>query len=222
MFGGFRKFIMRGNVVDLAVAVVIGGAFTLVVNSLVDDVINPILAAIVGKPDFSDLTITIRDSTIMYGSFITAIINFLLVAAAIYFFIIVPMNRMTARLQAGQGTPDPDTKQCPECRQHHTDRRHPLCILRHLPGGQIVAGCSCADGVDPESGQFEGETRPRHSPRPRFDSNRFCLRSRDSGPRHPLTCTVRRGQPVAPSGRGERSVTSITLPSPSVTRMRIL
>jgi len=115
MLEGFRKFIMRGNVADLAVAVVIGGAFTLVVNSLVDDVINPILAAIIGKPDFSDLTITIRDSTIKYGSFITAIINFLLVAAAIYFFIIVPMNKMTARLQAGQGTPDPDTKQCPEC-----------------------------------------------------------------------------------------------------------
>ena len=75
---------MRGNVIDLAVAVVIGAAFTLVVNSLVDDIINPILAAIVGKPDFSDLTITIRDSTITYGNFITAIINFLLVAAAIY------------------------------------------------------------------------------------------------------------------------------------------
>src|ERR671913_2077702 len=88
MFEGFRKFIMRGNVIDLAVAVVIGAAFTLVVNSLVEDIINPLLAAIVGKPNFSDLTITIRDATITYGNFITALINFLLVAAAIYFVVI--------------------------------------------------------------------------------------------------------------------------------------
>lgn len=115
VFEGFRKFIMRGNVIDLAVAVVIGAAFTLVVNSLVEDIINPLLAAIVGKPDFSDLTITIRDATIMYGSFITALINFVLVAAAIYFVIIKPMSIMMARLEAGKGTPEPDTKQCPEC-----------------------------------------------------------------------------------------------------------
>lgn len=115
MFEGFKKFIMRGNVIDLAVAVVIGAAFTAVVNSLVEDIINPILAAIVGKPDFSDLTITVRDSTIMYGSFITAIINFLLVAAAIYFLVVKPMNMAMARMEQGKGTVDPDTKQCPEC-----------------------------------------------------------------------------------------------------------
>lgn len=115
MFDGFKKFIMRGNVIDLAVAVVIGAAFTGIVNSLVEDIINPILAAIVGKPDFSDLTISIRDSTIMYGSFITAVINFLLVAAAIYFAIVKPMNAMMARMEQGKGTPHPDTKQCPEC-----------------------------------------------------------------------------------------------------------
>jgi len=115
MFDGFRKFIMRGNVIDLAVAVVIGAAFTLVVNSLVEDIINPLLAAIVGKPDFSDLTITVRDATIMYGSFITALINFALVAAAIYFVIVKPMNMMMARLEQGKGTPDAETKQCPEC-----------------------------------------------------------------------------------------------------------
>ncbi len=115
MFDGFRKFIMRGNVIDLAVAVVIGAAFTLVVNSLVEDIINPLLAAVVGKPDFSDLTITVRDATITYGNFITALINFLLVAAAIYFLIVKPMNMMMARLEAGKGTVDEDTKQCPEC-----------------------------------------------------------------------------------------------------------
>jgi large conductance mechanosensitive channel len=115
MFEGFRKFIMRGNVIDLAVAVVIGAAFGAVVTSLVDDIINPLLAAIVGKPDFSDLTISVRDATIMYGSFITAIINFLLIAAAIYFVVVMPMNKMNERLEKGKGTPDPDTKQCPEC-----------------------------------------------------------------------------------------------------------
>ena len=115
MFDGFRKFIMRGNVVDLAVAVVIGAAFTLVVNSLVADIINPILAAIVGKPDFSDLTISIRDSTITYGNFITALINFVLVAAAIYFVVVKPMNMMQERLDRGKGTAEPETKQCPEC-----------------------------------------------------------------------------------------------------------
>lgn len=115
MFDGFKKFIMRGNVIDLAVAVVIGAAFTQVVNAVVDGLINPILAAIIGKPNFDDLTITIRDSTIMYGTVITAVINFLLVAAAIYFLIVKPMNMMMARLDEGKGTPDPETKQCPEC-----------------------------------------------------------------------------------------------------------
>lgn len=115
MFDGFKKFIMRGNVVDLAVAVVIGAAFTQVVNSLVEGIINPLLAAIVGKPNFDDLTITIRDSTIMYGTFLTAVINFLLVAAAIYFIIVKPMNMALDRLNEGKGSPDPDTKQCPEC-----------------------------------------------------------------------------------------------------------
>ena len=115
MLDGFKKFIMRGNVIDLAVAVVIGAAFTQVVNSVVDGLINPILAAIVGKPNFDDLTITIRDSAIMYGTVITAVINFLLVAAAIYFIIVKPMNMMMERMDAGKGTPDPDTKQCPEC-----------------------------------------------------------------------------------------------------------
>lgn len=115
MLDGFKKFIMRGNVIDLAVAVVIGAAFTQVVNAVVDGLINPLLAAIVGKPNFDDLTITIRDSAIMYGTVITAVINFLLVAAAIYFIIVKPMNIVMERMEAGKGTPDPNTKQCPEC-----------------------------------------------------------------------------------------------------------
>lgn len=115
MFEGFRKFIMRGNVIDLAVAVVIGAAFGALITSLVDDIINPLLAAIVGKPDFSDLTIGIRDATITYGNFITAVINFLLIAAAIYFLVVKPMNMMQERLDRGKGTEEPETKQCPEC-----------------------------------------------------------------------------------------------------------
>jgi large conductance mechanosensitive channel len=115
MFDGFKKFIMRGNVIDLAVAVVIGAAFTGVVDGLVEGIINPLIALIVGKPDFSDLTFTIRDTTFFYGTFITALINFLLVAAAIYFVIVKPMNVMMARLDAGKGTEEPETKQCPEC-----------------------------------------------------------------------------------------------------------
>lgn len=115
MLDGFKKFIMRGNVVDLAVAVVIGAAFTNVVNGLVEGLINPLIALIVGKPDFSDLTFTISDTVFYYGTFLTAVINFVLIAAAIYFLMVKPMNMMQARLDEAGGTPDPTTKQCPEC-----------------------------------------------------------------------------------------------------------
>jgi large conductance mechanosensitive channel len=102
---GFREFIMRGNVVDLAVAVVIGGAFTLVVGALVKDIITPIIAAIAGKPNFAALTFTIHKSKFFYGDFINQVLNFLLVAAAIYFFVIVPIKKMAEirarRLAAG-------------------------------------------------------------------------------------------------------------------------
>ena len=83
----FRKFVMRGNVLDLAVAVVIGVAFNAVVNSLVNDVIMQLIAAIVGKPDFSDLTFTINDAVVRYGSFLTALINFLIIAATLFVII---------------------------------------------------------------------------------------------------------------------------------------
>ena len=106
MLKGFREFIMRGNVVDLAVAVVIGGAFTLVVGALVKDIITPIIAAIAGKPNFAALTFTIHKSKFFYGDFINQVINFVLVAAAIYFFVIVPIKQLAEirarRLAAGQ------------------------------------------------------------------------------------------------------------------------
>jgi len=113
--GGFKKFLLRGNVVDLAVAVVIGGAFGAVVAALVKDLITPIVAAIVGKPDFSALTFTINDSKFLYGDFINACLAFLFVAAAIYFFVVVPMNAINARIAKGQAPPDPTTKSCPQC-----------------------------------------------------------------------------------------------------------
>jgi large conductance mechanosensitive channel len=108
MLKGFREFIMRGNVVDLAVAVVIGTAFTAVVTALVKDLLTPIIAAIFGKPDFSNLTFTANKSTFRYGDFINAAINFVLIAAAIYFFVIVPikkLNEMRARRRAA-GEPE--------------------------------------------------------------------------------------------------------------------
>jgi large conductance mechanosensitive channel len=106
MLKGFKEFIMRGNVVDLAVAVVIGGAFGAVVTALVADIITPIIAAIGGQPDFSKLTFTINKSTFLYGSFINALISFLIIAAAIYFLVVLPLNKLAerraARLAAGQ------------------------------------------------------------------------------------------------------------------------
>lgn len=112
MFKGFREFIMRGNVVDLAVAVVIGAAFGAVVKAFVDNIITPIIAAIFGQPDFSGLFFTVNGSVFRYGLFINAVVSFLLIAAAIYYVVIVPMNRMAEMRRRGQ---DPDTKECPEC-----------------------------------------------------------------------------------------------------------
>ena len=115
MLKGFRDFIMRGNVVDLAVAVVIGAAFGAVITAFVADIITPLIAAIFGQPDFSQLTFTINGSKFMYGAFINAVISFLLIAAAIYFVVVVPMNKLAERRARGQAPADATTKQCPEC-----------------------------------------------------------------------------------------------------------
>jgi large conductance mechanosensitive channel len=95
MLKGFKEFIMRGNVVDLAVAVVVGTAFSAVVAALVKDLVTPIVAAVVGKPDFSNLTFTINKSKFFYGDFINAALQFVLVAAAIYFFVVIPIKKLT-------------------------------------------------------------------------------------------------------------------------------
>jgi large conductance mechanosensitive channel len=115
MFKGFKEFVMRGNVVDLAVAVVMGGAFGAVVTALVKDLITPIIAAVVGKPDFSGIVFTINGSKFPIGDFINAAVGFLLVALAIYVFVVAPMNALTARLRRGEAPPDPTSKKCPEC-----------------------------------------------------------------------------------------------------------
>jgi large conductance mechanosensitive channel len=112
---GFRQFIMRGNVVDLAVGVVIGGVFGAVVKGLVDSLINPFIALLFGKPDFSGIKFDINGTLFPIGNFITALVMFLLTAAAIYFFVVLPLNAFTARLKRGEVPPDPTTKKCPEC-----------------------------------------------------------------------------------------------------------
>ena len=115
MLKGFKQFVFRGNVLDLAVAVVIGGAFGAVVTALVKDLVTPLVAAVFGKPDFSAIAFTFNQSTFLIGDFINAIVSFLLIATAVYFVIVVPVNAMTARLNRGQAPPDPTRKSCPEC-----------------------------------------------------------------------------------------------------------
>ncbi|MDR3765257.1 MAG: large conductance mechanosensitive channel protein MscL [Acidobacteriota bacterium] len=115
MFKGFRDFILRGNVVDLAVGVVIGAAFGAVVTSFTKDLLTPAIAAVVGKPDFSAIAYTVNGSKLMVGNFINAIISFLLVATAVYFAVVMPMNAVLARVNKSAPAAAPTTKPCPEC-----------------------------------------------------------------------------------------------------------
>ena len=115
MLKGFKQFLMRGNVVDLAVAVVIGAAFGGVVDALVKDLLTPIIAAVVGKPDFSAIQFTVNGSQFLIGAFINAVLSFVFVAAAIYFFVVTPMNMINERRKRGEAPADPTTKTCPEC-----------------------------------------------------------------------------------------------------------
>ena len=110
----FREFILRGNLVDLAVAVVIGAAFGAVIAALVADIITPLIAAIGGKPDFSGLTFSINGSKFKYGDFINALITFVIIAAVVFFFVIKPVNHLLERMRPGQAVDEP-TRPCPEC-----------------------------------------------------------------------------------------------------------
>ena len=102
MLKGFKTFIMRGNVVDLAIAVVIGAAFGAVISSFVADILTPLIAAIFGKPNFADLSFTINHSVFLYGALVNAIITFAAIAAAVYFFLVAPLNHLAARRAAGR------------------------------------------------------------------------------------------------------------------------
>lgn len=113
LVNGFKEFVLRGNVLDLAVAVVIGAAFTALVNSMVADIITPILGALGGQPDFSGLTYTINNSELRYGLFINAVIAFLIIAAVLYFIIIRPMNALMVRAKPKANEPTPAV--CPNC-----------------------------------------------------------------------------------------------------------
>ena len=105
MLKGFKEFIARGNVVELAVAVVMGAAFSAIVNALVADIITPLITAIFGKPNYADMILTVHKSKIMYGSFINAVISFLLVAIGVYFFIVLPINKLNERGRVRRGLP---------------------------------------------------------------------------------------------------------------------
>ena len=109
---GFKAFILRGNLVELAVAFVMGLAFAAVVNSLVDNLVMPVIAMIIGKPDFSNLTFTINDAVFRYGAFITAVIQFVAIAAAVFFFVVKPVNALMARFHspAEEGMPDEERR----------------------------------------------------------------------------------------------------------------
>jgi large conductance mechanosensitive channel len=111
---GFRQFLLRGNVVDMAVGVVIGASFGAVIAALVKDLLTPFIAAIVGKPDFSGLTFEINSSRFLYGDFINTVLSFVLIATAVYFFIVLPVNALVGRSRR-EPPPDPTTRRCPEC-----------------------------------------------------------------------------------------------------------
>src|SRR5271169_6836437 len=115
MLDGFKKFVLRGNVVDMAVGVVIGAAFGGVVTALTRDLLTPLIAALVGKPDFSAVSFAINGTPFPVGDFINACVSFLLVAAAVYFFVVTPVNALIARMHRGDAPQDPTTKKCPEC-----------------------------------------------------------------------------------------------------------
>lgn len=115
MIKDFKNFVLRGNPVDLAVAVVIGAAFGAVITALVKDIFTPFIAAIAGKPDFSNLYITVNHSRILYGDFINALVSFLIIAIVIFFFVIQPINKVVARAQHGKAPAESTTKTCPQC-----------------------------------------------------------------------------------------------------------
>jgi large conductance mechanosensitive channel len=136
MLSGFKQFILRGNVVDMAVGVVIGAAFATVVAAFTKDLLTPLIAAIVGKPDFSAISFSVNNSIFAVGDFINAAVAFILVAAAVYFFVVTPVNMLVARMHRSDAPASPSTKKCPEC-------------LSEIP----IAARRCAQCGQPQSAQ---------------------------------------------------------------------
>ena len=115
MLSGFKQFILRGNVVDLAVGVVIGAAFGAVVTSFTKAFLTPLIAMVSGKAEIAGLATTIGGTTFPYGEFLNALISFVLIAAAVYFLVVTPINALVARMRKAPAPADPTTKKCPEC-----------------------------------------------------------------------------------------------------------
>ena len=134
MLKEFRTFILRGNLVDLAVAVVVGAAFGAVVTALVSDIITPIIAAVGGKPDFSSLSFTINGSKFAYGDFFNALLSFLIIAATVFFFVIKPVGALLERYSTERDV-EVETRECPECLSAipHTARRCAFCTSEVTP-----------------------------------------------------------------------------------------
>ena len=139
MLKDFKEFLMRGNVVDLAVAVVIGAAFGAVVTALVKDLITPLIAAFGGQPNFSSLSFTINKSHFLYGDFINAVLSFVILATVIFFFVVMPLNKLFERMHAKPTTPDPTTRKCPECLSEipMAARRCAFCTAEVKPMGTV-------------------------------------------------------------------------------------
>ncbi|HKD04304.1 MAG TPA: large conductance mechanosensitive channel protein MscL [Bryobacteraceae bacterium] len=114
MADGFRQFLLRGNVVDLAVGVVVGAAFGATVTAFTKDLLTPLIAAVAGKPDFSALQFTVNGSKFLPGDFVNAVIAFLIIAAAVYYLVVLPINALVSRAHK-EPPADPSTKKCPEC-----------------------------------------------------------------------------------------------------------
>jgi large conductance mechanosensitive channel len=136
MLSGFKQFILRGNVVDMAVGVVIGAAFATVVSAFTKDLLTPLIAAIVGQPDFSAISFTVHNSKFPLGDFVNAAVSFLLVAAAVYFFVVTPVNMLVARMHRSDAPASPTSKKCTEC-------------LSEIP----IAARRCAHCGQPQSAQ---------------------------------------------------------------------
>jgi large conductance mechanosensitive channel len=137
----FKNFISRGNVVDLAIAVVLGIAFGAVISALVADILTPIIAMIFGSHDFSALSFSINGSQFLYGDFINHLITFVSVAAAIFFFVVKPLNVMAARRAAGRPDPESDTRACTECLSEipKAARRCAFCTAEQQPVAEATA-----------------------------------------------------------------------------------